>query len=58
MEKIELLEKLTTPRLLAYYRSKRNYIRRAILNEVEEREWNDHLKFVKSMLDKREHVEK
>ena len=63
MESIEKLEKLTTKRLLAYYRASRNSRKMAPyswqhFSDEELAEWDKHLLDVKTMLDKREHVEK
>jgi hypothetical protein len=65
MEKLEFLDTLTTPRLLAYYRKERkarkicnsdkSYIR---FTDDELTEWDLHLDDVKKLLDKREHVGK
>ena len=63
MTKIKILEKLTTKRLLAYYRSQRKartmlpYTALLPYSDEEEKEWDDHLKEVKKMLDEREHIE-
>ena len=62
MEKLEKLEKLTTKRLLAYYRAERR--RRKVfaygwqsITDEEMIAWDNHLVDVKKMLDGREHVE-
>lgn len=65
MEKLEFLDTLTTPRLLAYYRKQRK-ARKTCLSDRsyisytdnELAEWDVHLTDVKKLLDQREHVEK
>ena len=70
MGTLEFLSKLTTRRLLAYYKSQRE--RRKLVESqggwdpksfrrytaIERIEWDNHLADVKSMLNKREHIEK
>lgn len=50
----EQLEKLTTPRLLAYLHSWLT----AWESDKEETEWKEHHKLIKSVLARREHIEK
>jgi len=65
MDSIEKLEKLTTKRLLAYYKAERK--RRKLYpympsygyeQPVDVKAWDQHLLDVKAMLDEREHVER
>ena len=63
MEDLNKFEKLTTKRLLAYYRSSRDKRKIAPyswyhFSDEELAEWDKHLLDVKAMLDKREHIEK
>jgi hypothetical protein len=65
MESIEKLEKLTTKRLLNYYRSERDRFRMQPFktgyescSADEMKEWAEHITVVKEMLNHREHVEK
>jgi len=67
MEKLEKLEKLTTKRLLTYYKKHRKRMLRTDPYDYKEeendrysaddREWKKHLLEVKKLLDGREHVE-
>ena len=65
MDDIGKLEKLTTKRLLAYYKAERQ--RRKLypympsygyVQPVDVKAWDQHLLDIKAMLDEREHVEK